>query len=87
MTPSLSDLAALRAAGLFGPVDHPRIERAVREILLAVGEDPDREGLQETPARVARTLQRLPQRRRQTPGPTLPFINLAAAHLQLQATA
>lgn len=36
------------------PVDHQRIERAVREILLAVGEDPDREGLLETPARVAR---------------------------------
>jgi GTP cyclohydrolase I len=35
-------------------VDQPRIEAAVREILLAVGEDPDREGLQETPARVAR---------------------------------
>ncbi len=35
-------------------VDHARIERAVREILLAVGEDPDREGLLETPARVAR---------------------------------
>lgn len=35
-------------------VDHPRIERAVREILIAVGEDPDREGLLETPARVAR---------------------------------
>jgi len=35
-------------------VDHARIEAAVREILLAVGEDPDREGLQETPARVAR---------------------------------
>src|SRR5947208_2281591 len=35
-------------------VDLPRIEAAVREILLAVGEDPDREGLQETPARVAR---------------------------------
>ena len=35
-------------------VDHDRIERAVREILTAVGEDPDREGLQETPARVAR---------------------------------
>ena len=31
-----------------------RIEAAVREILLAVGEDPDREGLLETPARVAR---------------------------------
>jgi GTP cyclohydrolase I len=35
-------------------IDHARIERAVREILLAVGEDPDREGLRETPARVAR---------------------------------
>ncbi len=35
-------------------VDHKRIEKAVREILLAVGEDPDREGLLETPARVAR---------------------------------
>lgn len=37
-----------------GVVDQERIERAVREILLAVGEDPDREGLKETPARVAR---------------------------------
>ena len=36
------------------PVDLPRIERAVREILAAVGEDPDREGLLETPGRVAR---------------------------------
>jgi GTP cyclohydrolase I len=36
------------------PVDLERIQRAVREILLAVGEDPDREGLLETPARVAR---------------------------------
>src|SRR6187401_838287 len=35
-------------------VDQPRIQRAVREILAAVGEDPDREGLVETPARVAR---------------------------------
>lgn len=34
-------------------MDKERIERAVREILLAVGEDPDREGLQETPKRVA----------------------------------
>ena len=37
------------------PVDLPRIERAVREILLAVGEDPDREGLLKTPSRVARS--------------------------------
>ncbi len=36
------------------PVDLPRIERAVREILEAIGEDPEREGLRETPARVAR---------------------------------
>jgi GTP cyclohydrolase I len=35
-------------------VDHDRIRRAVREILLAVGEDPDREGLVDTPDRVAR---------------------------------
>lgn len=35
-------------------IDLPRIQAAVREILLAVGENPDREGLLETPARVAR---------------------------------
>jgi GTP cyclohydrolase I len=35
-------------------VDLPRIERAVREILIAIGEDPDRDGLLRTPARVAR---------------------------------
>src|SRR6266446_2818743 len=45
---------APRAEGLLAAVDLPRIERAVREILAAVGEDPDREGLLETPARVAR---------------------------------
>lgn len=37
-----------------GNVDLVRIERAVREILAAVGEDPDREGLRDTPNRVAR---------------------------------
>ncbi len=40
-------------------MDLPRIEKAVREILLAVGENPDREGLRETPARVARMYQEL----------------------------
>ncbi|MFY1674726.1 GTP cyclohydrolase I FolE [Plantactinospora sp. WMMB334] len=35
-------------------VDLARIEKAVREILTAVGEDPDRDGLRQTPARVAR---------------------------------
>lgn len=36
------------------PIDLPRIARAVREMLLAIGEDPDREGLRKTPDRVAR---------------------------------
>ena len=39
-----------------GGFDLKRIERAVTEILLAVGEDPTRDGLRETPARVARAL-------------------------------
>jgi GTP cyclohydrolase I len=39
-----------------GGFDLPRIEHAVREILLAVGENPDRDGLRETPARVARAM-------------------------------
>jgi GTP cyclohydrolase I len=36
------------------PFDQERAEKAVRELLLALGEDPEREGLKETPARVAR---------------------------------
>jgi len=35
-------------------LDHPRIQHAVREILAAIGEDPDREGLRKTPERIAR---------------------------------
>ena len=35
-------------------VDQPRIQAAIREVLLAIGEDPDRPGVQDTPARVAR---------------------------------
>lgn len=35
-------------------VDHDRIAAAVREILIGIGEDPDREGLRDTPGRVAR---------------------------------
>lgn len=37
------------------PFDQARAEAAIRELLIAVGEDPEREGLQETPARVARS--------------------------------
>ena len=36
------------------PVDLPRISAAVKEILIAIGENPDRDGLQDTPDRVAR---------------------------------
>ena len=47
---SHSSAAELRPAN----VDIPRIEKAVREILISIGEDPDREGLLKTPNRVAR---------------------------------
>ena len=40
-------------------MDLPRIERAVREILHAIGEDPERDGLLDTPARVARAYQEI----------------------------
>jgi GTP cyclohydrolase I len=40
-------------------IDLERIEKAVREILLAVGEDPDREGLVDTPSRVGRMYREL----------------------------
>jgi GTP cyclohydrolase I len=48
------EMAEENGAPVEAVVDKPRIERAVREILAAVGEDPNREGLRETPARVAR---------------------------------
>ena len=38
----------------FNELDMPRAEAAVRELLIAIGEDPDREGLLDTPSRVAR---------------------------------
>jgi GTP cyclohydrolase I len=42
------------AAPVAIPIDQARAEAAIRELLIAVGEDPDRPGLQDTPARVAR---------------------------------
>ena len=46
--------------------DHARAEAAVRELLAAIGEDPEREGLRDTPARVARAYAELTQGLRQS---------------------
>lgn len=54
--------------------DLPRIERAVREILIAVGEDPERNGLADTPARVARAYAEQFAGLRQTPEDVLTTI-------------
>jgi GTP cyclohydrolase IA len=53
--------------GQYGEVDIGRIEGAVREILLAIGENPDREGLLKTPNRVARAYSELMSGLREDP--------------------
>ncbi|XKK63856.1 GTP cyclohydrolase I FolE [Streptomyces sp. ARC32] len=50
----MTDPVTLDGEGQIGEFDEKRAENAVRELLIAVGEDPDREGLRETPGRVAR---------------------------------
>ncbi|MER6111649.1 GTP cyclohydrolase I FolE [Streptomyces hirsutus] len=50
----MTDPVTLDGESTFGEFDEKRAENAVRELLIAVGEDPDREGLQATPGRVAR---------------------------------
>ena len=55
MTDFDDDLAADDTQAAQAAVDQPRIEKAVREILLAIGEDPDRDGLRDTPLRVAKS--------------------------------
>ena len=55
-------------------VDIDRIERAVREILLAIGEDPDRDGLLGTPARVARMYSDIFSGLREDPGDHLKVV-------------
>jgi GTP cyclohydrolase IA len=57
----------VRRAADVPPYDAARAEAAVRELLLAVGEDPEREGLRETPARVARAYQEIFAGLRQEP--------------------
>ncbi|MFD6287234.1 GTP cyclohydrolase I FolE [Streptomyces sp. NPDC060205] len=55
----MTDPVRLDGEGVIGDFDEKRAENAVRELLIAVGEDPDREGLRETPARVARAYQEI----------------------------
>ena len=60
-----------RATSEIGPpgeVDMPRVEAAVREMLLGLGEDPDREGLRDTPGRVARAYREILSGMREDPG-------------------
>lgn len=52
----------------FAELDKPRVEAAVRELLLAIGEDPEREGLQGTPERVARACEELLGGMQEDPG-------------------
>ncbi|GAA3231020.1 GTP cyclohydrolase I FolE [Oerskovia jenensis] len=61
----------LRAAADVPAYDEERASAAVRELLLAVGEDPDREGLRETPARVARAYREIFAGLRQEPADVL----------------
>ncbi|MEU9197225.1 GTP cyclohydrolase I FolE [Streptomyces hundungensis] len=63
----MTDPVTLDGEAMIGEFDEKRAENAVRELLIAVGEDPDREGLQETPARVARAYREILAGLRQTP--------------------
>ncbi|MBN3931805.1 GTP cyclohydrolase I FolE [Streptomyces verrucosisporus] len=61
------DPVTLEGEGPVGEFDEKRAENAIRELLIAVGEDPDREGLRETPARVARAYREIFAGLRQRP--------------------
>ncbi len=63
----MTDPVTLDGEGTIGEFDEKRAENAVRELLIAVGEDPDREGLRETPGRVARAYRELLAGLRQNP--------------------
>ncbi|MFE0330614.1 GTP cyclohydrolase I FolE [Streptomyces sp. NPDC003753] len=63
----MTDPVTLNGESTIGEFDEKRAENAVRELLIAVGEDPDREGLRETPGRVARAYRELLAGLRQEP--------------------
>ena len=55
----MTDPVTLDGESTIGEFDEKRAENAVRELLIAIGEDPDREGLRDTPGRVARAYQEI----------------------------
>ena len=67
MTDERGALPEVNAQG-FRPIDKARVEAAVRELLLAIGEDPDREGLLGTPDRVARACEEILGGMQEDPG-------------------
>ncbi|MDG9726404.1 MULTISPECIES: GTP cyclohydrolase I FolE [unclassified Streptomyces] len=67
----MTDPVTLDGEGQIGEFDEKRAENAVRELLIAVGEDPDREGLRETPGRVARAYKEIFAGLWQEPGDVL----------------
>ena len=77
MSPTGAPDAGRRDTGR--PIDTGRIEKAVREILEAIGEDPDREGLQRTPERVAAMYEEIFAGLQQSPAEHL-AVTFAADH-------
>ena len=84
-----TDGRQLNAQG-FAPIDKGRVEAAVRELLLAIGEDPDREGLLGTPDRVARACEEILGGMQEDPGvhnqemvivKDIPFSSLCEHHI------
>ncbi len=68
--------------------DGKRIENAVREIIIGIGEDPDRDGLQDTPKRVAKAYKQLfsglYERPEDVLATTFQFVNIIYYHLSVK---
>ncbi len=64
-------------------MDKPRIEKAVREILEAIGEDPDREGLRDTPRRIAKMYEEIFAGLKEDPGKHLEIYFQDETHEEL----
>jgi GTP cyclohydrolase IA len=67
----VAEIPAVPEPRIIGAFDHERAEAAVRELLYAIGEDPEREGLKDTPARVARAYAEMFNGLRQDPAQAL----------------